>query len=280
MKKSTLFNVAIASAAGLAIAAAGCSRTSDSAKTGSGSVTSIPVQSELLSISKTYPGYTGVDSCSLTINAVIDYPTVIGSDDIAPLQEAIKDVVFNNQSGASIESLMDSFATGVESYELNIDPSVTGAPAKLNEVYTYYTDVTLSRTELNSKMITYQLVDSRYLGGAHEMTYSRSFTYSFADKELLTLENMFKPDKMDIVFSAVNATLAQQYDVMEGELQAAGFYQNAVGVPNLLSVQNNMIVFHYNPYDIAPHSTGAIDVAVSPVMVKEALTPMALKLLF
>lgn len=281
MKTSTLFNVAIASAAVLAIGAAGCSSTSES-KNGNGDkgITSVPVQSELLSISKTYPGYNGEDSCSLTLNAVIDYPTVVGSNDIAPLQEAIKDVVFNNQTGASIESLMDSFATEVQSYDLNINPKVTGTPANLSEVYAYYTDVTLSRTELNSKMITYQLIDSRYLGAAHPMTYSRAFTYAFEEKQMLTLENMFKPDKMDIVFSAVNVTLAQQYGVQEGELQSAGFYQNAVGVPNLVSVQNDMIVFHYNPYDIAPHSAGAIDVAVSPIMVKEALTPLAEKLLF
>lgn len=281
MKRSTLFNIAIASAAGLAIAAAGCARTSEKNNShGSSSVTSVPVQSELLSISKTYPGYTGVDSCSLTLSAVIDYPTVIGNEDISPLHEAINDVVFNDQTGASIESLMDSFATDVESYGLDIDPTVTGAPKKSSDLYTFYTDVTLSRKELNSKMITFQLIDSRYLGGAHAMTYSRSFTYAFAEKQLVTLENMFKPEYMDIVFSAINETLASQNGVQSGELESAGFFQNSVGVPNLLSIENNMIVFHYNPADVAPYSAGAIDVAIAPVMVKEALTPLAEKLLF
>lgn len=281
MKKTTLFNVAIASAAGVAMLAAGCARTSNNSTVSQGSdVKSVAVESELLSISKTYPGYDGEDSCALTLKAFIDYPTKIGAEDITPLQEAIKDAVFDNRSGAQIDAVMDSFVTETASYGLNVDPNITGVPSKLKEECNYYADIQLHRRELGDKMVTYSLVDSRFMGGGHPMTYTRSFTYAFEAKEVLTLENMFNPDKMDIVFSAVNQALAQQYGVESGNLTAAGFYQNAVGVPSLLSVENGMIVFHYNPYDVAPYSQGAINVEVAPIMIEEAMSPMAKKLFF
>lgn len=281
MKRTTLFNVFIASAAGVAMLAAGCARTSDkTVSSKSTDVKSVAVESELLSISKTYPGYNGEDSCALTLKAFIDYPTKIGAQDITPLQEAIKDAVFDVRSDKSIDAVMDSFVNETASYELNIDPTVTGVPANLKEEYNYCADIQLHRRELGEKMVTYSLVDSRFMGGAHPMTYTRSFTYAFEPKEVLTLENMFNPDKMDVVFAAVNQSLAGQYGVESGNLTAAGFYQNAVGVPSLLCVENGMIVFHYNPYDIAPYSQGAINVEVAPVMIEEAMTPMAKKLFF
>ncbi|MDE5745037.1 MAG: DUF3298 and DUF4163 domain-containing protein [Paramuribaculum sp.] len=280
MKKNTLFNAIIASAAGVAIIATGCARASERSNgDNSDGVKSIPFHSELLSISKTYRGFNGSDSCSLTLSAFIDYPTAIGNADIAPLQAAIKEAVFDKQSDKSIEAVMDSFASEVDSYDLNIDPEIAGAPANLDEINAYVTDMTLNRVAVNSKMVTYSLTDMRYLGGAHPMTFTRSFTYAIEQQQVLTLDNMFKPDEMDIVFSAVNQSLASQYGVASGDLQSAGFFQNSVGVPSLFSVINGTIVFHYNPYDVAPYYMGAIDVAVSPVMIEDALTPMAKDLL-
>lgn len=280
MKRNTLFNIAIASAAGVAIIAAGCTRSSESAKnSGKSDVKSTALQSELLSVSATYPGYNGQDSCALTLSVDIDYPTQIGSADIAPLQTAIKDVVFDDLSPRSIEQLMDSFVTATDSYELNINPENSGMPKDLSPLYSYERTISLQRTSIDAKMVTYRLTDDQYLGGAHSMTYTRSFTYAIAEKEMLGLENLFVPDSMDIVFAAVNESLAAQFGVAKGELQQAGFFQNAVGVPNILSIENGAIVFHYNPYDIAPYSMGEINAYVYPITVESALTPMAKKLL-
>lgn len=280
MKRNTLFNIAIASAAGVAIIAAGCARSSESAKSSAKSdVKSTSLQSELLSVSATYPGYNGQDSCTLTLAVDIDYPTQIGAADIVPLQSAIKDVVFDDLSPRSIEQLMDSFVTATDSYELNINPEVTGKPAGLDPIYAYERTMSLQRTAIDTKMVTYRLTDDQYIGGAHNMTYTRSFTYAIAEKEVLGLENLFVPDSMDVVFAAVNESLAAQYGVANGELQQAGFFQNAVGVPNILSIENGAIVFHYNPYDVAPYSMGEINAYVYPITIESALTPMAKKLL-
>ena len=280
MKRNTLFNIAIASAAGVAIVAAGCARSSESANSSVKSdVRSTALQSELLSVSATYPGYNGQDSCALTLNVDIDYPTQIGSADLAPLQSAIKDVVFDDLSPRSIAQRMDSFVTATDSYDLNINPEVTGMPDGLNPIYAYERTMSLQRTAIDAKMVTYRLTDDQYIGGAHNMIYTRSFTYAIAEKEVLGLENLFVPDSMDIVFAAVNESLAAQYGVAKGELQQAGFFQNAVGVPNILSIENGAIVFHYNPYDVAPYSMGEINAYVYPITIESALTPMAKKLL-
>ncbi|MDE5688766.1 MAG: DUF3298 and DUF4163 domain-containing protein [Paramuribaculum sp.] len=235
--------------------------------------------SEVYTADRTYPGYNGVDSCSLSLRAQVEWPVEFGSADIEPLQAAIGELVFDNRGAGDVGAMLDSFLTATDDYGLDIDNKVVGAPASMNPVAAYERQLSVARVELNRDMVSYNIVDMSYMGGAHPNTYSRAFTYVFEPGEVLTADNLFAADSMSVVFAAVNRQAAYKFDVQPGELTKAGFFENAIGVSPLLSIQGGMVVFHYNPYEVAPYSFGAIDVAVAPWEIEQALTPLGKRLL-
>jgi hypothetical protein len=54
-----------------------------------------------------------------------------------------------------------------------------------------------------------------------------------------------------------------QYDVSSlAELDAKGIFSDQLFLTHNFYISGDSVVFHYNPYDIAPYSEGAIDVVV------------------
>lgn len=236
--------------------------------------------SEIYSADRTYPGYNGVDSCSLRLSAQVEWPVEFGAWDIKPLQDAIGELAFDNRSAKSVAVVLDSFLTSTDDYGLDIDNKVNRAPASMNPVAAYERELSVARGELTRDMVSYDIVDMSYMGGAHPNTYTRTFTYAFDPGVVLTPDNLFAADSMSVVFEAVNRHAAYQFEVQPGELTKAGLFDNIINVSPLLSVQRGMVVFHYNPYEIAPYSYGAIDITVAPWEIEQALTPLGKRLLY
>ncbi|MCI9608272.1 MAG: DUF3298 and DUF4163 domain-containing protein [Muribaculaceae bacterium] len=279
MKHHTLLNIALAVAAGAAIVAGGCAKEGAAAGKSDESGAEISVQkieSELISARKSYAGFNGLDSCTLTLAATIEWPEQFGSAEIAPLQSALKDAAFGTLTPKGIKEVVDSFITETDGYDLGISHSVD---AVVPSERSYECSIDVRRGELTPKYVTYSIAEVTYLGGAHPMTYTKSMTYAFEQHEIVSIDNLFNADKMDVVFSAVNEAAAAQSGVAKGELTKAGFFEDALPVSPLVSIDNGAIVFHYNRYDVAPYSMGAVDVTVWPYSVESALSPFGKLLL-
>ena len=61
-------------------------------------------------------------------------------------------------------------------------------------------------------------------------------------------------------------------------LYRAGIFSSQLTYPGQPYINNNVLYFHYNPYDIAPYSSGMIDVAVYPYEVERFLAPGVINL--
>ena len=236
--------------------------------------------SEIYDVSRIYPGYNGSDSCSLNLSAQVEWPLEFGSADIKPLQAAISELAFDNRSAGSVAAVLDSFLTSTDDYGLEIDNKEQGEPASMNPVAAYERQVSVSRGELTRDMVSYNIVDMSYMGGAHPNTYTRTFTYAFDPGVVLTPDNLFAADSMSVVFEAINRQAAYRFEVQPGELTKAGLFDNIINVSPLVSLQDGMVVFHYNPYEIAPYSYGAIDITVAPWEIEQALTSLGKRLLY
>ena len=155
---------------------------------------------------------------------------------------------------------------------------VDSLPAPSDGVRCYFNNVTASVIESDESMVTYQVTTSVYLGGAHPMTTVHPFTYDLAEGRVLDVGNMFTAQGRDSIMPVIINALARQLDVPVSGLDRAGIFSSQLTYPGQPYINNNVLYFHYNPYDIAPYSSGMIDVAVYPYEVERFLAPGVINL--
>ena len=281
MKHHTLFNNIVAAVgAAAAMIAVGCAGRPKGASDNDGAqYVGMKIEGEYIESQARYGGFNGLDSCVLTIRTNVEWPLLIGDADIKPLQAALLEAAFNARGSRGIKAVVDSFISETDSYDLGIVKGSVALPEGVDPVYGYFRAVDVRRGEMTSKTVTYEIVDMTYLGGAHPNTYTRAITYAFEQHGVLSNDNLFSADRMPIVYSALNEAAAAQYGVARGELTEAGFFEDAVSVPSSVSIDNGAILFHFNRYDVAPYSMGAVNIRVSPESVRDALSPLGSLLL-
>ena len=90
----------------------------------------------------------------------------------------------------------------------------------------------------------------------------------------------FKAGCDETMLKAIQEQLMAMCQVRSlNELDNYGIFSNQIFVSPEFYLQGYNIVFHYNPYDIAPYSTGSIDVPVPYYTIRECLSPEVLRLL-
>ncbi|WP_258107356.1 DUF3298 and DUF4163 domain-containing protein [Campylobacter lari] len=95
-----------------------------------------------------------------------------------------------------------------------------------------------------------------YKGGAHGMTNFLRKTYSIDDMKLLRLKNELKIENEDFQ-SMVKQKILSLYN--ENEL----FDIKELKIGEIFEVRKNGLVLIWEPYDIAPYSTGVIEIFIS-----------------
>ncbi len=243
-----------------------------------GEVSSFEVKENIKSVSRAYRMVGESDTCWLTLGTTVQWPEKIGDADIAALQDTIMATAYRTYRANDIDASMINYVADTEIYDLGTAERVDSIPAEAAEK-AYYSTVTSKLVELNTKMVSCQVSMATYMGGAHPNNVSVPFTYDLVNGTVLNLSNLFKQGTMPEVTAIVRSSLAEQFGVKASTLVAAGFFTNDIEVSDMVYVANGMVTFHYNPYDIAPYSMGAIDVKVAPWLLAEFLTPQASALL-
>lgn len=215
------------------------------------------------------------DTVYIDISTSIQWPDRIGDFDIASLQDTIVSYSFGHDkvAGRDIDKIIldytaDTSFLGEDSKCMAID-SIPGG----DDAAPYFYDVTATLVEVNEQMVTYQISAFAYTGGAHPYGASHPFTYDLSRGCVLTAENMFRAGSEKEVLAIVQSGLARQLGVNPSQLESAGVFVSQFTSPGQPYINNDVIVFHFNPYDIAPYSMGNIDVAVYPYELNEYLTP-------
>ncbi|MDE7474658.1 MAG: RsiV family protein, partial [Duncaniella sp.] len=97
--------------------------------------------------------------------------------------------------------------------------------------------------------------------------------YSIKNHQLLTAENVFLPGNEKGILSIISAAAAEQYPqegvLFDAPIQSYGNFQ----------ITENDFIFVYQPYEIAPYSSGIIEITVSAQDLYRFLTADAIKAL-
>lgn len=243
-----------------------------------GEVSSFEVKENIKSVSRAYRMVGETDTCWLTLSTSVQWPEKIGNADIASLQDTIMATAYRTYRANDIDASMLNFVADTEIYDLGTAERVDSMPEEAG-VKGYYSTVTSKLIELGTRMVSCQVSTSTFMGGAHPNVVSVPFTYDLTIGTVLNTGNLFREGTMPEVTAIVRSSLAEQFGVKASTLVAAGFFTNDIAASDMVYVANGMVTFHYNPYDIAPYSMGAIDVKVAPWLLEEFLTPQAKALL-
>lgn len=215
------------------------------------------------------------------VSTSVQWPEKLGNYDITPLQDTIMHYAFppetvtaGNINKTIAAYTADTSFLGADTKCVTVDSLPGGADAA-----PFFYDVTATLIEVNEQMVTYQVSTFTYTGGAHPYNASRPFTFDLARGRVLTAENMFISGTENEVLSIVQNGLARQLGIDPSQLENAGVFISQFTTPGQPYINNDVIVFHFNPYDIAPYSMGNIDVAVYPYELNEYLTPEVKELL-
>lgn len=270
---------AIVAAAALLAGCVGSGRNSDTAA----EINDFEVDQVIKSAARSYRGMLYGDTVYLTLSATVQWPERFGEYDIVTLRrhilaEAFADTVGTGDVDAAIRrfidntSVVDADTVGTDDggEGLFSDVEVVSAPAPGIDCY----EVTVSArlTMLSEQMVSYDVLTSSYLGGAHPNYASTPFTYVFELGQIVTYDTLFKEGTGEAVSEALNRAAADQYGTRPYRLTRKSFFSDTLAVSHEVSISGSSVVFHYNPYDVAPYSEGMIDVEVPAFMLADCLT--------
>ncbi len=238
------------------------------------------IKSASRSYSVTFPETS--DSCFLTVYTSVQWPVKFGDYDLTALQDTLLSRMYQSQGATDVDKAIAGFINDRDIFD---DPSISCTPIDsiVNERQSnYYIVYTAKLLELTERVATYQISNSSYLGGAHPYTGTSPFTYDLKQGCVLTLDNVFKPGTSDRLLEMIKSELAAQLGLSNPAALAKAdiFVDNLFVSPMIyISASGGGVVFHYNPYEIAPYSRGPIDVELAAFELTPYLTASADSLL-
>ncbi|MCM1137528.1 MAG: DUF3298 and DUF4163 domain-containing protein [Duncaniella sp.] len=256
------------------VLASGCVNRDAASTGGEDVITNFDVREVVKSGEKIFKLITDYDTVYLDLYTSVHWPERFGSADLTQLKDSLVCFAYGDSAKLPIEGAMRKFLNDVSVIgDVKNSEPVDTIPDSYDRAQAYFGNVNASIMELDDEMVTYQVTTSTFLGGAHPMTGIRPFTYDLRTGQVLNVKNMFKPEYQDSIMPVIINALARQLDADPMNLDAAGIFSSQLTYPGKPYIANNMLYFHYNPYDIAPYSAGMIDVAVFPYEVAKMLKP-------
>lgn len=256
---------------------AGCSAGEKAETLRGDKINKLEIKVEQLSTSKSYKVKVDGMDAYLTFHTSIDWPEEIGDYKLETLRDSLLYRMYRVESGTGVTGAIREFVN---------DRGVFGTPATFTDTDTvpnspesYEITHTAVIKSVTPSLVTYQVYAESYLGGAHPLYSMTPFTYDLENGEIVTPSLLFKAGSDAAVAGLIREALARQEGVAVDSLARADIIIEQVAVSPILYIDGSSVVFHYNPYDIAPYSKGPIDVEVSSFMLKDYLTPRGAELL-
>lgn len=110
-------------------------------------------------------------------------------------------------------------------------------------------------TFINNKLLSLPINFYSYTGGAHGITLKEAYNFDLESGDRLKLNHIFKADSnyKDIIKEFIKTSIEENPDV---------YFDDAIDVINKLNdntpfyITKNSLIIYYEPYEIAPYSSG------------------------
>lgn len=271
--KTTILSIV---AAGIAITSCNTSGRQDDV------ISNFGVDATIKTASQSYQYTIDGTETYASLSTSLYWPERLGDHSLKVLQDSIISKLFGHSPNRSesIDNAIKRFIADTSLFGENfVMTPVDSLPDNERAEMAWYIDGTGRIADLSDKIVTYKVSLTQYGGGAHPITTADIFSYDLEKGEVLTLDNLFVGGSGPKLVDIIKENLAEQLGTTPDRLGDAGIFVDQLTYPGEPSVMGDAIVFHYNPYDIAPYSSGMIDVNVWAEELEEYLTPRAKELL-
>lgn len=282
--KTNLLTGILATAIALATGACGSKTSETTTQETNDGITNFEIKQTVKSLEKNYicegseAYYDDSVKVYSTVRIAIEWPEKMSDYNLKTLQDSLLASIFDKPAATINESMIASAAKpeGSDIFKMKeVDSIPTSVPAMV-----YSRDMISSVITFSPKFISYQVMTATYNGGAHGMTESHYVNYDFSTGKVLGYDSAFKPDSEAQLLQAIKDNLMTRYNVSSmKELDQRGIFTDQIYVSKNFYLQGYDVVFHYNPYDIAPYSEGSIDVRVPYFQITDCITPEVTRLL-
>lgn len=253
----------------LALCAAACAKSNDTG--------TIEFETRTDSIGYLVPDYYG-DTVYAAARFSVVWPEKIADQDFDALTDSLTAYTFGSTTTdfdkaakEFLESSVNDLTTDTDSASAPVKTSFTEANDAMRHSVQY---VNSTVSLLTPTILVIDINNEWYdFGSAHGMSSLRVLNYSIAGHKLLTEQTMFKKGSEAKVLSLINEAARQRYPE-EGTL-----FPEPISFYSTFKVTENDIVFIYQPYDVAPFSSGIIEVPVTQYDLYSTLTPEAMEAL-
>ena len=128
---------------------------------------------------------------------------------------------------------------------------------------------------LDSKILSYSYERYAYLGGPHGNSSRLLYNFDLADSHLITENELFTANYSESLTQLIKQQIVEDNAEMESvaDLNDFHFFEDLIRPNNNFYITAEGIVYVYNPYDIAPYSTGQTAVLLTFEKLKPILKP-------
>lgn len=271
----TLRHMATALVAMAVLALAGCRQGTGG--DAAGDISNFDVHEVLKSATRSFRVCLDGDTFYLSVYTSVQWPVKFGDAELQPLRDSLLTRMYGPVMGrgADVDRAIGEFLANDTIFGSEARMTVVDSIPFGQQPGAYEIEYTAKLMELTERTVTYQITNNSYLGGAHPNYAAYPFTYDLLNGELLTPRALFKPGSEASLLQVIKETLAMQEGVSVGRLAQSGIFVDNLYVSPLVYVRGGGLVFHYNPYDIAPYAKGAVDVEVPAYELAPYLTARA-----
>lgn len=128
---------------------------------------------------------------------------------------------------------------------------------------------------LDDKILSYSYERYAYMGGAHGNSSRLFYNFDLNNAKLLLEKDLFIDNYQNSLTQLIKQQIVEDNAEMESvaDLNEFHFFEDQIKPNNNFYVNADGLVYVYNPYDIAPYSTGQTEVALTFERLKPILKP-------
>lgn len=192
------------------------------------------------------------------------------SESLARINAGLQDALLaTDQAEGSARDAEGLVRSVQEEYQRILEEMPDYQPA-----WQYYRDweVYLNRPPL----LGVKLTAYSYTGGAHPVEYQFYHLYDTHTGAALEAEDLVKPAHRSELYELAELRFRQMQEIDTSDsYEEAGFWfeEDAFSLPDNFHYSERGLLFHFNPYDIAPYSAGVIHIELPRARIKPWLKP-------
>ncbi len=215
------------------------------------------------------------------VDVALQWPAKFGDNDVSALQDTILNRAFE-YSGTDPDVAISQYLSrepGYGDYEMTrVDlESDTSRHLDIDRLRSVHVS-TIGFCERYLVYKCHYLEDGE---GSHPNYFTSFINYDVFDNRMMLYNDIFKPGHEEQLLEIITQKLLDKYyaSSLENLRDKTQIFIDNLFVTREIYLTGDEVVFHYNPYDIAPWATGEIEVGISFDSLFGFFTPHARQLL-